>query len=1073
MHPEFSAAVKARRAFAKLITGRRPAKRRRGRVAHQQSPRGIQLAYFADLRSKVVQPAHALVQRFLLPELASIVAEASRGDRLDARGPKKVNEVMGKVARAFEPIVTGPGMDELAARYAKATSDKQRAALALQLHASVGVEVPILDKNLGPAIEQFTAVNVSLIKTIPQRYFAQVEAKVIEGVGAGRRWEDIAGDVEKRFDVSESVAKVIARDQVGKFYANLNELRQTNLGITHFYWMTGEDERVCPICEPLHGKRFAWDDPPEEGLPGEVHPQCGCGADPDTDTLLETLDEEEAPEEPTEEPADNEDRLDAGWEEVERDEHGRWAGGGGGREVLMPDRDAALKAHETRRANKAKKEQEENLRRGGTEREVQQAKEQLERDQQVRKEIISQTLKSIEQINRSAAAKRAVATRRAKLAWQNGQTKEMLAKEAVRTAANNGVKGNLAEKFNQEHPRLTALIGTQMHVTGERLQTEKIREIEKLPDGVLGRLKDANVKIVMGDGGVREIARSIATNSWQRENDLSGRPRGWSAGSTFSEVGGVFSPYDNRVIIGGLKGGSVSVALHEIGHSVDSNASAFGLARDERGGGAHNASNHVLFQEAHVKWHNDQMAALNAPPHLLAAARERAGTNRGHPYFNDQRTAEANRSETFAESFASFYGAGGGKAGHENTAKLFGPHIADWHLEHEENITAPSNKTAVKERAAAQREALSSPKTDDWSEVERDEHGKWSGNGTKPELTKGQLAAQKAHATRRANLAKREAEKKAKAPKSRTAMEQAKTTSIPRVKGPDEKMRPGAGPGKQLPAATLERLKELGVSKLPPSHITEVHVSEALGTEAAHNGALLKWKDDKGRQQVAYSAKFNQRNAEKKWERVLANRPKVAAAIEGLQQKAETSPAHAATLLMAQTSLRPGSDHSVEHEGHYGATTIEVRHVSFKDGNAHLKFIGKQGHENKATVTDPHLVQALRNNVKGKGPKDRVFSTDINSIREAAPKGVKLKDLRTTGATNHAERELARYDFKATGDSKKDARQVMGILKAVSTTVSERLNNTPAMARKSYIAPQVIREWAGRQKGINPAWVEL
>lgn len=300
-------------------------------------------------------------------------------------------------------------------------------------------------------------------------------------------------------------------------------------------------------------------------------------------------------------------------------------------------------------------------------------------------------------------------------------------------------------------------------------------------------------------------------------------------------------------------------------------------------------------------------------------------------------------------------------------------------------------------------------------------------------------------------------------------MQPVKTKPLPKVGG-----RPGGGAGAQLPAAMQARLKELGVGKLPAAHIKDVFVSPSINSDsAAHTGALLKWKDDKGKVQSAYTREFDRRNAEKKWARVIANRPKVEAAIADMAKKAQSSHAHAAALLMAQTALRPGSEHSVAKEGHFGATTIQARHVKFAAGAAHLEFIGKQGKLNKATVTDPALVNALREAVKGKKPGDRVWDTDLKAIREAAPKGVKLKDFRTIAATKHAEAELKNYAFKSTGDAKKDARQVLSILKAVSTTVSQRLNNTPAMARKSYIAPQVIRAWGKQQFNLKPEWLEL
>ena len=84
---------------------------------------------------------------------------------------------------------------------------------------------------------------------------------------------------------------------------------------------------------------------------------------------------------------------------------------------------------------------------------------------------------------------------------------------------------------------------------------------------------------------------------------------------------------------------------------------------------------------------------------------------------------------------------------------------------------------------------------------------------------------------------------------------------------------------------------------------------------------------------------------------------------------------------------------------------------------------------------------------------------------------MKLKDLRSIGATSTAEAELAGITPTMTGDPVKDMKHIYSILRAVSTTVSERLNNTAAVARRSYIAPQVVQAW-GLAHGVPKEWLE-
>jgi SPP1 gp7 family putative phage head morphogenesis protein len=111
-------------------------------------------------------------------------------------------------------------------------------------------------------------------------------AKVVrEGVAIGSRWETIAARLAERELVTESRAALIARDQVGKLFGEVNKARQQNIGVSGYVWRTANDNRVREEHEALDGDRFEWSSPPSEGYPGEAV-NCRCYADPDFSDLL-------------------------------------------------------------------------------------------------------------------------------------------------------------------------------------------------------------------------------------------------------------------------------------------------------------------------------------------------------------------------------------------------------------------------------------------------------------------------------------------------------------------------------------------------------------------------------------------------------------------------------------------------------------------------------------------------------------------------------------------------------------------------------------------------------------------
>jgi SPP1 gp7 family putative phage head morphogenesis protein len=134
---------------------------------------------------------------------------------------------------------------------------------------------------------------VGLITSIPQKYFSQLQEVVQDQFVEGMRWEDMVEMIEHVGDVTESRAKLIARDQTSKMNSSFNEARQTSVGIEEYEWQTAGDERVRETHADNDGERFRWDDPPDEtGHPGH-DVNCRCTAIPyfDLDAEEAALDE--------------------------------------------------------------------------------------------------------------------------------------------------------------------------------------------------------------------------------------------------------------------------------------------------------------------------------------------------------------------------------------------------------------------------------------------------------------------------------------------------------------------------------------------------------------------------------------------------------------------------------------------------------------------------------------------------------------------------------------------------------------------------------------------------------------
>ena len=149
---------------------------------------------------------------------------------------------------------------------------------------TIGVDLPqiIEAENLEPEIRGAVQENVSLITSIPAEYFPNLEKDIFEIIVSGENQGNLIDAVEEVFRKDNKKwgfnrSKLIARDQTSKINGDLNQARQTKLGIEEYIWRTSGDERVREDHRENNGKVFRWDDPPPTGHPGEDI-QCRCVA---------------------------------------------------------------------------------------------------------------------------------------------------------------------------------------------------------------------------------------------------------------------------------------------------------------------------------------------------------------------------------------------------------------------------------------------------------------------------------------------------------------------------------------------------------------------------------------------------------------------------------------------------------------------------------------------------------------------------------------------------------------------------------------------------------------------------
>ncbi len=233
----------------------------------------------AQYRAKLLSLV-AVLQKQAIAELGPVLKQLEPGYAHDDDWGAKLKGVFTRLAAMSANVSTWAiGQANAVASMVLGDVDTRLTAsikqsLKVDITGMLGREGSIRDA-MGVAVK----ANIELITSIPEQYLEKVEQAVVEAMADGLRHEEIIDEIERIGGVTESRAKLIARDQIGKLNSDFNRIRQTDLGIDEYTWSTSGDERVRDEHADLDGKTFRWNDPPPEGHPGEPI-QCRCVAIP-------------------------------------------------------------------------------------------------------------------------------------------------------------------------------------------------------------------------------------------------------------------------------------------------------------------------------------------------------------------------------------------------------------------------------------------------------------------------------------------------------------------------------------------------------------------------------------------------------------------------------------------------------------------------------------------------------------------------------------------------------------------------------------------------------------------------
>ena len=265
-----------------------------------------------------------------------------------------------------------------------------------------------------------------------------------------------------------------------------------------------------------------------------------------------------------------------------------------------------------------------------------------------------------------------------------------------------------------------------------------------------------------------------------------------------------------------------------------------------------------------------------------------------------------------------------------------------------------------------------------------------------------------------------------------------------------------------------DKLKDWFKSLVIPPAWTDVEISSKKGAKILATG-----RDDKDRKQYIYNPKYREKRDQEKFDRILnfAGQLEHMRRVTGQHLRKRTLNREKVLACMVRlleaAYFRPGSDRYATENHSYGLTTMRSKHLQVDGDELIFHYIGKSGKEQERHIVDKKLAKVVKDIddlpgyeifkfIDEDGKKQDVKSEHLNAyIREVMGEAFSAKDFRTWAGTVIA--AIALDEMGALKE--KDQKALDKNIRDAVTKVSERLGNTPSVARGSYIDPRVINEY--------------
>ena len=288
----------------------------------------------------------------------------------------------------------------------------------------------------------------------------------------------------------------------------------------------------------------------------------------------------------------------------------------------------------------------------------------------------------------------------------------------------------------------------------------------------------------------------------------------------------------------------------------------------------------------------------------------------------------------------------------------------------------------------------------------------------------------------------------------------------------------------------LHRINKL---RIPPGY-DNVIISDSPETDLQAVGV-----DNKGRKQYIYNPKFVEKRSQQKY-KDLINFGGVISKIRkdinnnirdnGTDESSGSSGSKnmnnkdlivSLILYLAdKCHFRIGNEKYCRDNKSYGLTTLKPSHFKFDNSdNVKIEFMGKKNVINNDKVRDPVVSRLLKNLVSKYGDKDYVFNyidnngnikrinpSDVNNTLKKYHPDITIKMFRTWDANHNFLKQIYRkymdnkksetQNTEMKNNNETNPKRLKKNVTEIMKVISNRLHNTPAVSRRSYVDNELV-----------------